>query len=155
MASSDSVVQALKRRCAFEVVSLKEADNQLWILGRVPPDMARVNENNWNFVVSRLLIAETQRPWKVDLSRKYLLRGGKLAHAKRFILDAENVKQHYADVANIIATTPKAAVDVMEIPLGDGLGRDRNNPSGGRRGAGPAGSVAVGPAAVFTKMRGG
>ena len=155
MASSDTVVQALKRRCAFEVVSLKEADNQLWILGRVPPDVARVNENNWNFVVSRLLIAETQRPWKVDLSRKYLLRVGKLAHAKRFILDAENVKQHYADVANIIATTPKAAVDVMEIPLGAGLGRDRNNPSGGRRGAGPAGSVAVGPSAVFAKMKGG
>ena len=153
--TASHVFTALRKRVGFEVVSKSETPNQLRILGRIPEDSMGLNGNNWKIVKYRLLMAMEDRPWKVDLSKSYFIKKEtkKLVFAWRVLLQGENIAQHYADIVNIISTSPSARVDVMEIPLG--TGEDRNNPAGGRRGAGPMGSVAVGPMSVRQKQMGG
>lgn len=159
MAASAKVLlfQALRKRVGFEVVSEHEAANQLRIVGRIADDALGLNENNWIIVMYRLLTAMEERPWKADLSKWYFKKKetGKVVHARRIILQGENISQHYADITNIIATSPQARVEVNEIPLGDGREQNRNNTAGGKRGAGAMGSVAVGQAAATIRNMGG
>lgn len=152
---ASTVLSALRAKVGFEAVSKNETPAQLWILGRIPDDTQGLNGNNWKIVMWRLLQAMKNRPWKADLSKDYFIKEetGKLVFAWRVILQGKDIAKHYADIANIIQTSPSARAEVMEIPLSGGA--DRNNPAGGRRGAGPAGTVAVGPMAVQQKMRGG
>jgi hypothetical protein len=155
-ASSSTVFAVLRAKVGFEVVSKNESASQLWMLGRIPDDTQGLNGNNWKIVMWRLLQAMKNRPWKADLSKDYFIKEetGKLVFAWRVILQGTDIAKHYADIANIIQTSPSARAEVMEIPLA-GVSADRNNTAGGRRGAGPAGTVAVGPMAVQQKMRGG
>ena len=146
---------ALRKRVGFEVVSHAESPNQLRILGRILTDNLGMNSNNWKIVKYRLLTAMDNREWKVDISKSYFIKKEtkKLVFAWRILLQGTDVAKHYADVSNIIETSPSAQPDVTEIPIHGGA--DRNNTAGGRRGAGPSGSVAVGPAAVQRKLAGG
>jgi hypothetical protein len=148
---------ALKQRVGFEVVSETETPNQLRILGRIPEDSLGLNGNNWKIVKYRLLTVMEQRPWKVDLSKSYFIKKEtkKMVFAWRVLLQGENIAQHYADLVNIIMTSPSARVEVTEIPLGSGNEANRNSTAGGRRGAGPMGSVPTGPLAVGQKNMGG
>jgi len=154
-ATANQLFAALRKKVGFEVVSQSETPNQLRILGRIPEDNLGLNGNNWKIVKYRLLVAMEDRPWKVDISKSYFIKKEtkKMVFAWRVLLQGDGIAQHYADIINIIATSPPARADVMEIPLSGGA--DRNNPSGGRRGAGPAGTVPVGPLAVRQKSMGG
>lgn len=151
---ADHLFAALRRKVGFEVVSQAETPNQLRILGRIPTDRLGLNEGNWKIVKYRLLKAMEQRPWKVDLSKSYFIKKetDKMVFAWRILLQGEDIAQHYADVINIIQSSPPARAEVMEIPL---VGNSRNDTAGGKRGAGPAGTVPVGPLAVAQKARGG
>jgi hypothetical protein len=153
--TANQLFAALRKRVGLEVVSHTETPNQLRILGRIPEDALGLNGNNWKIVKYRLLLAMEDRPWKVDLSKSYFIRKEtqKMVFAWRVLLQGENVAQHYADVINIIETSPSARAEVLEIPLA--AGGDRNNTAGGRRGAGPVGTVPVGPGAFQTKAMGG
>jgi hypothetical protein len=158
MATQASAVFAvLLDRVGFEVVQHSESPNQLRVLGRIPIARAGLkNIDNWVAIIDHILDVMEVRPWKADISKYYFKKKetGKTVYAWRVLLQGENIAQHYADITNVIRTTRAARVDVVEIPLG-GAGLDRNNPAGGKRGAGPAGTVAVGPMAVMQKMRGG
>jgi hypothetical protein len=148
---------ALRKKVGFEVVSHNESPNQLRILGRIPEDVGGLNGNNWKILKYRLLMAMKDRPWKVDLSKSYFIKEEtqKLVFAWRILLQGADVAQHYTDILNLVTSSPKSArVEVTEIPLG-GASADRNNTAGGRRGAGPSGSVLVGPMAVRAKSMGG
>lgn len=152
--TAKDLATALHKRVGFEVVSMTEGPNQLRIIGRIPLDSLDLNENNWKIVKYRMLLAMEDRPWKADLSKWYFIKKEtkKMVFAHRILLQGENIAQHYADVVNIIETSPSARAEVMEIPL---VGNSSNSTAGGRRGAGPMGSVAVGPAAVAQRARGG
>jgi hypothetical protein len=151
---ADKLFLALRKKVGFEVVSQAESPNQLRILGRIPGDRLGSNEGNWKIVKWRLLKAMESRPWKVDLSKSYFIKKetDKMVFAWRILLQGEDIAQHYADVISIIESSPQSRAEVMEIPL---LGNSRNDTAGGKRGAGPAGMVPVGPMAVQNKMRGG
>jgi hypothetical protein len=152
--AANALFAALRKKVSFEVVSQTETPNQLRILGRIPTDRLGLNEGNWKIVKYRLLIAMEERPWKVDLSKSYFIKTEtkKMVFAWRILLQGENIAQHYADIISVISTSPSARAEVMEIPL---VGNSRNDTTGGRRGAGPVGSVAVGPFALQQRTRGG
>jgi hypothetical protein len=153
---ADTIFAALQEKVGFQVVQFSESPRQLRVVGRIPPDSLMRNEGNWKALMFRIKTAEEQRPWTADLSKWYFIKKevNRLVFAHRILLQGEDIVKHYADFANIIRTSPEARREVTEIPLG-GAGRDRNNPAGGRRGAGPSGTVPVGPMAVMQKMRGG
>lgn len=155
--SKTTVFVALRKKVGFEVVSDTETPNQLRVLGRIPEDSLGLNGNNWKIVTYRLLKAMDSRPWKVDVSKSYFIKKetGKLVFAWRILLQGDGIAQHYADVINLIDTSPSARVEVTEIPLGGGNEGGRNNTAGGRRGAGPMGSIPTGPLAVRNKQMGG
>jgi hypothetical protein len=155
MTTASQLFAALRKKVGFEVVSQSETPGQLRILGRIPDDGMSLNLNNWKIVKYRLLMAMEDRPWKVDISKSYFIKKEtkKLVFAWRVLLQGDEVAKHYADIINLIVTSPSARADVMEIPLG--VGADRNNTAGGKRGAGMMGTVAVGPGAVKQKQMGG
>jgi hypothetical protein len=156
--SSKDLFQALHAKVGYEVVSFKETDAQLRIMGRIPGDPVSLNSNNWKILKWQLLKAtQAGRPWAVDLSKSYFIKPetDRLVFAWRIILQGAGLADHYADVLNLIKTSPESSrTEVMEMPLA-GAGADRNSTAGGRRGAGPAGSVLVGPMAVHAKRMGG
>ena len=143
--------EALYRKAAFETVAEMVWPNKLRLVGRVPPN----SERNWLVVLYRLLAAAEQRPWNVDISKWYFIKkeNGKVVQARRVIFDGTDLPKHYADIMNIISTSPMAQPDVIEIPLAGGA--NRNNPAGGKRGAAPTDRAVVGPMAMFQKQRGG
>jgi hypothetical protein len=156
MSTANDVFKALTKRTGFEVVQPTESPNQLRIVGRLPPDALSLNKNNYVILAHRLLAAMEERPWKVDISEWYLIKPEtkRLVKAQRLIFQGELIARCYDDIINVISTSPTARVDVTEVPLA-GVSPDRNNTSGGRRGAGPMGSVAVGAAALRIKQMGG
>lgn len=157
MLTASQLFVALRKKVGFEVVSHNETPGQLRILGRIPGDLGGLNGNNWKILKYRLLTAMEDRPWKVDISKTYFIKKEtkKLVYAWRILLQGADIAQHYADILNLVTTSPKSArAEVTEIPLA-GSSPDRNNTAGGRRGAGPAGTVLVGPMAVRAKSMGG
>lgn len=156
MSSLDQLLAALRKRVGFEAVTQNQTPNQLRLLGRIPADALGLNGNNWKIIKRLLLKAMKERPWTVDISKSYFIQEetDKLVYAWRILFQGENIAQHYADITNLIATAPSAQAEVMEIPYG-GVDANRNSTAGGRRGAGPAGTVPVGPMAVQQKLMGG
>jgi hypothetical protein len=152
------VFVALRKKAGFEVVSHNDANpNQLRILGRVPEDRGGLNMNNWKILMYRLYLAMEGQPWKVDFSKSYFIKAEskKLVFAWRVILQGEGLTQHYADIVNLITTSPISAPTVVtEMPL-VGVSADRNSTEGGKRGAGVFGKVLTGPLAVNAKNMGG
>lgn len=147
---------ALRVKVGFQVVSFTEAPTKLRILGRIPEDTSGLNGGNWKIVMFRLLTAmERGAPWAADLSKNYFKKNGKLVYAHRILLQGPDIAQHYAAVTHIITSSPSTSrAEVTEMPLG-GASADRHSTAGGKRGAGPAGTVLTGPAAFSNKARGG
>lgn len=152
------VLAALRAKTGFEVVSHNDANpHQLRLVGRVPADQGGLNMNNWKILMYRLYLAMEQRPWKVDFSKSYFIqeRTKKLVFAWRVIFQGEHLGQHFADIVQLITTSPNTArADVTEMPL-VGVSADRNSTAGGKRGAGLFGKVLTGPLAANAKNMGG
>lgn len=148
---------ALRQKVNFEVVANTEAPDRLRIMGRIPQDRDGRNLNNWILVMDRLLDAMETRPWTVDLSKNYFKKAPKsrIVFAWRLIFQSDGLASHYADIVNLIKTAPSTArAEITSMPL-YGSNAGRNDTAGGKRGAGPAGTVAVGPMAVMQKNMGG
>jgi len=152
----NKLFSALRKKAGFEVVSHNESANQLRLLGRIPDDAFGLNSNNWKIVKYRLLEVMEDRSWKVDLSKSYFIKKEtkKMVFAWRVLFQGEGIANHYEEIAHLIEFSPSARSEVLEVPL-PGAGADRNNTAGGRRGAGPVGTVPVGPMALQRKMMGG
>jgi hypothetical protein len=152
----DLFLQALHQKVGYEVVQLTEGPNQLRVMGRIPPDPLSLNLNNWVILRYRLHKAMESRPWTIDTSRADFIKKetDKLVYAWRIILQAPGgLASHYPDLLQLVQTSPRSSrTEVTEIPLS---GRADNSTTGGKRGAGPAGSVLVGPMAVHAKRMGG
>ena len=157
MTTAKDIHVALFQKCGYEVVQNTEKDTQLRIIGRIVADKDGRNMNNWILVIDRLLEAGFDRPWTIDICKHYFKRGKgqPVIFGWRIILQADTVAVNYADIVNLIHTAPNTArTEVTEMPL-VGSSIHRNSTAGGKRGAGPMGSVPVGPAAAFQKNMGG
>lgn len=154
MATLPELFATLRSKAGFEVVSHTLSPTRLRVLGRLPLDRGGMNMGNWVVLVDRLLAASEQsRPWSVDVSKHYFRRDSKLVYAWRLLFQADEIEKQYADIISTVKASPGAArPEPTEVRL---YGRQDNDPSGGKRGAGPVGSIAVGPLAVFAKQRGG
>jgi hypothetical protein len=137
---------AFARAGHFEVVNYEPSAKKLRFTGRVPGDPE--SQGLWTLVMQRLCLAQRTHPWNVDISKLYFVKDGnqKLVYIWRIIFQAPDLEAHYADIINVVATTPRLArVEVVEIPM----------PGASSKNVGPMGSVAVGPAAARNKMLGG
>jgi hypothetical protein len=150
MTTLPELLAVLHRKGGFEMVNHTVSPARLRLVGRVP----KIHMSNWLVLVDRLIAAsDGGRPWSVDISKWHFRRSQKVVFAWRLIFQAEEVEKQYADILNVSKTSPGAKmVESDEVHL---YGRGDNDTSGGKRGAGPAGSVAVGPYAILKKSMGG
>lgn len=154
MATIDDLFAMLHKKCGFEVVSHTLNPDRLRVLGRVPRQ--GMNVGNYLVLVDRMLRAALQsRPWTADISDVYILKANKTVYARRWLLQGTDVEKHLDDIIKVLMTSPGAQRPEIEEVRLYGLSPDRNNTAGGKRGAGPMGSVAVGAAAAVRKNLGG
>ncbi len=152
MTTLSDILAALHSKGGFELVNKNETLTRLRLVGRVP----KVHMGSWLVLINRLIAAsDSERPWSVDISKWHFNKDGgrKTVFAWRLIFQAEEVGKQLADIVNIIKTSPGAkSAELEEIHL---YGRADNNTAGGKRGAGPTGTIAVGQLAVMRKGLGG
>jgi len=155
MAKAQDLINVLAARARFEPVDIQESSNQIRILGRVRTDGTSAAMDNWLLMMNSIAERE-ERPgcaWKVDISRKYFRRGGKLIFAWRLIIQGEGMTSLLPDLISAAQASPVSQrTELTEIALPGGH-RDRNALRNGK-GAGATGQVPVGPMAVHG-MRGG
>lgn len=119
----------LKVKSAMEIIDVQTSPGQIRILARQP--QARVGD--LVMVIHQLLSRmQEQAEWKVDISKAYFLKDGRVVQAVRLILQGQNPEQHLEEVANVIQGAPTAGrVEVNEIMLA-GAGPDRNSGKNGK-----------------------
>ena len=137
---------AFHRNGHFELVNYEVSPKKLRFTGRVPSDPE--SQGLWTLVMQRLRLAERSHPWTADISKLYFIKDGsdKLLYIWRIIFQAPDLAAHYADIINIVKTTPRLArVEVTEIPM----------PGASSKNVGPMGTIPTGPMAARNKMLGG
>lgn len=146
MSLSNELYAALRQK-GIELLEMDEKPKQLRLIGRLHKNYG----DQWKLVMHRLLTAETDAPWKVDVSKKYFLRGGKVFYGWRLVFQAENLAQFYPVITKVVQATPlPSRVTVEEVPL-LGVSPDRST----RTNVGGVGQVAIGPLALQRKLAGG
>ena len=162
MSPKDEFIAALRQKIGFDPVTVSSDDtpNQLRLMGRLPKDPTGLVLKNWLELLRRVMRAEVEAPWSADFSKKYFLRDNEVVYGWRIILQAPDLPPYLPEIARLILEAPQVTAQpqrvvgpVMEIALGGDP--NRHSTAGGKRGAGPAGSVAVGPGAAQIKNMGG
>ena len=130
MATLNDLKNLLGSKTGFVTLDQQASENQLRVVGRVPPNAS----SHWVLVVHRLLsVSEAaSSPWKVDISRQYFLRAAgnskKLFYSWRLIFQAPKITEQLQAILNAINTAPKPArVELQEYPL---TGASRNHVNG-------------------------
>lgn len=155
MATCADFLQALHSKCGFEPVGKEETPSRLRLAGRVVDGQTNSNTKNWLIVLQRLLRSSRGAGWSVDVSKHYLVPTERMVYEWRLIFQGEVLSNHYPAILQVIRSAPVSSRgEVTEIPLA-GVNANRNNPAGGRRGAGNYGTVPVGPLALHARLMGG
>jgi hypothetical protein len=149
----DDLKSTLHNRAGYQVVEGSSSENQIRLVGRVPPNAM----SYWVLIVHRLLVVSGQSPWKVDISKTYFLRemksGKKLFYAWRLIFQATGVMEHVPHIVETINNTPRPSkVELTEFPL-TGYSPNRNRLVNGK-GAGSVDRMPLGPMAAMHAMAG-
>ena len=162
MATVNDLLVALHRRCRFELPDasdpgryVQETPGQIRIIGRIRSDGTSASMDNWLLVMNSLFKRmESQGvAWKVDISKWYFNRGGKIVFAWRILLQGENIKSRLAEILTVVNNSPVTSrAEVQEIAL-PGVGRANRNVNQNGRGAGLAGKTAVGPMAIAAMLQ--
>jgi hypothetical protein len=154
MATEADLFKVLHRKSGLEVLShtWTVPGKKLRVVGRVPKQ--GMNVGNYLILVHNTLAAvQRGRPWSADISDVYMLKNDKVVFARRWLLQADELEKHFDEIIHVLKSAPVAQrPEPEEVRL---YGRSSNDTAGGRRGAGPVGSVAVGPLAVMRKGMGG
>ena len=134
--SVDEVLAVLRGKSCFETVDSTPSANQLRIVGRVPADAMSVNINNWLLVIRNILLAQTHKPWKADISKQYFLKGNegreKVIYGWRVIFQGEDIANHYADIISVVlGAKHTSSSELTEFPL-PGATADRNEGKNGK-----------------------
>jgi hypothetical protein len=143
----------LQSKAGFQVVGEPtESENQLRIIGRLPGNQGI---EPWLLVVRQMLLMSEEADWKVDVSKQYFLKNGKVVYGWRLIFQAIDVPSCLQAIIQSVVSAPKPTTrEVMEMPL-LGASADRNNMSVNGKGAGGVLSTAVGGAAIARRRMGG
>jgi hypothetical protein len=160
----EDLLALLHQRAGFEAVNQTVDVTRVQVLGRVL-DKGE-NARNWRAIkLAMLRASRASSTWKLDLSRSHFLLDDDERWAWRLIFSGEGIESQLPAVIEsvIVALTPPPvpkppAQELTEMPL-PGVTADRNNPQGGRRGAGTIGgtfgNVPLGPAAIQSRRMGG
>lgn len=110
--SRNDIYVALLKKCGLEILDEAEAAKQLRFTGRIAIE-------RFPFfvpVIHALLINSDKpgTPWTCDISKKYILRNGKVLYTWRFIFQGAELHTSYGSIASLIthAGAP-ARVEVM------------------------------------------
>jgi hypothetical protein len=119
----------------MEILDVQVQPGQIRILARQP--QARIGD--FVMVTHHLLTKmNEQEDWKIDISKPYFLKGGRVVQAVRFIIQTTDPVLHIQDVANVVQDAPCSNhVEVNEMVL-PGAGAERNS---GKNGKGAVGSL--------------
>ena len=80
------------------------SENQIRLIGRVPKQHAP----NWKAALDYLLKIEQSKPWSLDISQHYFMRGGAVVFAWRIIVQGQNIQSSYQDLLNTLKAAPRA-----------------------------------------------
>ena len=143
----NELLRMLYQHCGYETLEASQpSKGTVRLMGRVRHE--RIPD--WIIAVHTLLNGEGNG-WSLDVSKYHFLRGGKVIYAWRVIIQAEDVLAQLPSIYAVLRSAPKSSrAETDEMPL-LGASRSRNVMVKGK-GAGPMGSVAVGPALL---MKGG
>ncbi|WP_394831796.1 hypothetical protein LVJ94_35300 [Pendulispora rubella] len=151
MSARDDLFRVL-RTATFNVVpeTVVEGDGRLSFLGRLQ------NTAMASWVRAMRVIHTATHGFKVDTSKVYFLAEGQLIFGWRIIIQADDLARAISTLTAALETDTSSADagQLDEYPL-PGASADRNAPIGGRRGAGPIGTVPLGPMALQVKRMGG
>lgn len=145
----EELCKSLNRKAGLETVSNSSTPNQIRLIGRVPTQ----GISTWLSIMERLLIRSESTKWKVDLSKQYFIRGGKLMYGWRIIFQSpEPIEEHLADIEGIISNTPAPIGESDEFHLYGNVNRTVL-----KRGKGAQGVLnpVVGPMALQMAKMGG
>ena len=105
--------------------------------------------------VHNIYLAANNQPWSADFSKSFLLKGGNLVHAYRFIFQSkEPIEKYLPIILAAIANAPEVGVteSAGSMPL-HGASANRNAPvEFGGKGAVPSGKFI--PKAAMGRMGG-
>jgi hypothetical protein len=135
-AHADRLAHMINATGLAQVVNQTFRDGQVTALFRVLPN----NEAGWNVMMVKLLEAtehqiEGTPPWKLDISKPYMLKGGKLVFGWRLSLQSADTS-FALDVLNSIlkgnGVPPQLGGETMEMVFTGMQGQsDRNKPKPG------------------------
>lgn len=134
--------ESLSIRGGIEIVESDVKPTKLRLIGRLRPNAG----DHWKMVMHRLLLSEVDAPWKIDISKKYFLRGNQVFYGWRIILNGEDLETQYPNIIQLIKTALKPnpiSTGVDEVPL---IGVSPNRAT--RTNVGFTDRVAVGPLAI-------
>jgi hypothetical protein len=163
MATVNDLLKALKRKCQFELPEhraeergkfVQEAATQIRIIGRLVSNGTTASMNNWLLIMDALMTRMEQPgvTWKVDISKWYFKRGGRIVFAWRILLQGEAIQSKITEITTVVTgSAVSSRSEVTEIAL-PGVGRANRNENSNGRGAGLSGKVAVGPMAIAALM---
>lgn len=128
----------------FEVLDQGVGETQLRLLGRLPQE--RVGD--WLVFMHHICTKMQSHKWKVDISKSYFLRDGKIVFAWRVIFQAPDIEAELQNIINVVSTSPKSSrtAETTSIRLGN-ASANRNAYRNGK-GAALLGKARVGPRAT-------
>lgn len=137
MSLVDNIVSALTEKTGFDLVEKTDSASQLRLLGRV----AQSAMPSWLELMEKILGLSDGAAWKADVSKVYLLKGGKLVYAWRLIFQAPDIESQHVSILNAIKGTAAVAPGELleEVPLFGYSSTRFMDPDKSRRGARPLG----------------
>lgn len=135
----EHIHQALRVSGAFETLESTPMPNQLRLLGRVHND----SMGDWLECMTHIYLGMVPQNWKVDISKLYLIRNGKLAFVWRMVFRADNLEAEMQSILTTISSLNRPRGEVTEIRL-PGATANRNAYKNGK-GAALFGQERVGP----------
>jgi hypothetical protein len=123
------LTRLLQQKAGYQTLDVSTEGGQVRLLGRVPPNAA----DQWILVVHRLLVESESADWKVDVSRKYFLRGPskKMVYSWRLVFNsASPTEAMISNVMRAVQNAPRPQkTEISEFPL---AGASRAVSNGGR-----------------------
>ncbi len=151
MATKTDLLQALVQRIpGLDIRSENESANKFRIIMRVPSERERLA---YFWPILHLLLLTADKPesaWKLDASKQYLVRNGKLFYGWRFIFqtgDGSELAAYYAEIIKIIHSAPRPARVELDSILLPGYQKGQVRGGTNERGKGSSSAESV-PLAV-------
>lgn len=126
--SSDLLISSLAG-VGFELaVPPAETPNQLRLTGRVN----KTRSASWLLAIELLSVEAVTQPWKIDISKHYFVppslsdlvttgaepaNGTHVLFSWRIIVQADDIAQHYAGIAETLMRVRQPRSELMEVPL--------------------------------------